>query len=213
MSASRLKFASLTLIVLCGVSAASHAAALQVVSPVACGTASGSAYQYAPRAIDDQPTWDAGTSQPVGVWSDGYSSCMYNGGATGYFDFGEDWQNIRIAQTWTRYRAYTNETYVVPELTMWWDDDTDTVNDGVAETVLDFGQHTFTASVGNNWLWFQDVDTSAAPVSPAGRYLLITTPEDVTGQMNEFAWIGYVPEPVSMVLLAVGGVAILRRRF
>lgn len=159
-----------------------------IVTPTGTGTATGSSYCPATGAFDEQPTWDATNGVPSGL-----SASPHNSTTTAYanryfyIDFGPDWAKVRITGMWTRWRPYSAGTYSgFP--TMWWDDDKDTTNDGTTATGLNFASGTVT---GSSDQWKQDADFTSAPVTPAGRYLMVSTGSSPTDRANEFAFSGY----------------------
>jgi hypothetical protein len=73
---------------------------------------------------------------------------------------------------------------------MWWDDDTDAVNDGITVGGLNFG----TAqglNTGSTQPWVRDTNATASPIAPQGRYLIINTGSAPAARVNEFAISGY----------------------
>lgn len=161
---------------------------LQVITPFGAGQASGSAYFPMQFAFDAQPTLNAAGEPQGGV---GGSDAPYYKSRYGYIDFGPDWSDIRITATWTQYRQWSNGDQA-PFVTVWWDDDTDIVNDsGLTETSLNFNSATG-LSTGTTMPWIQDSDLSAAPVTPKARYLVLGSDSDMTGRAKEYAIIGWI---------------------
>ncbi|RZJ12534.1 MAG: hypothetical protein EOP39_03360 [Rubrivivax sp.] len=165
-----------------------HAASAQstatLFKPPAAGTASGSGYFPLNLAFDGQPTLDA-TGKPTsglgGEDAPGWSS------RTGYIDFGPNWASVRIVATWTRYRAWSSGDQT-PFVELWWDDDTDNVNDSrLNETALNFNTAKALATDGQQEPWIRDVDVSARPVAPRGRYLLLRSAAAMTSRAKEYA--------------------------
>src|SRR5690554_2782219 len=76
---------------------------LQIITPIAAGAATGSAYFPMGSAFDGQPSIDEDTGVPVG--GGGASNAPAIGSRVGYIDFGEDWSKVRITSIWTQYRA------------------------------------------------------------------------------------------------------------
>ena len=161
-----------------------------IITPVGQGTAEGSSYCAATGAFNAQPTWDSNNECPVGDDPEPHSTTT-TAYADRYFyiDFGADYADIRIVGTWTRWRpSSAGDYYGFPA--MWWDDDKDTTNDGTSENTLDWANATGVPYSGDQQ-WIQDVDCSASPITPAGRYLVVSTGSSPTSRCNEFAIIGY----------------------
>lgn len=165
-------------------------AAISVLTPVAWGQASGSGFCSAAGAFDEQPTWNATTGAPTGVAAVPHSST--NTAYTGrfwYVDFGPNWAKVRITQMWTRYRPSSPGSFS-GFASLWWDDDIDTVNDGVTASTMNFATAQNLAN-SSSQQWVRDRDFTSTPIVPQGRYLVISTGASVTDRPNEFAFIGY----------------------
>jgi hypothetical protein len=169
---------------------------LTIIVPAAFGTASGSSH-CGVSAFNDQPTW--GGSAPTGDEDPNPHSDTETDYANRYFyiDFGTNWANVRIVQTWTRYRPNSPGSYSgLSSATMWWDDENNTSNEGGSgyeEDGLDWGTATSVSNSGSQ-LWIKDVDHGiGSPITPLGRYLVVgtggTTP---SSRPNEFAIVGYI---------------------
>lgn len=165
------------------------ATATGLITPAGYGQA-GSAFCPATGTFNEQPAWNAGSGVPTGVSASPYT-------ATGtaypnrywYIDFGPNWANLRITGTWTRYMPQTTASY--PGFgTMWWDDDNDAVNDGIAATGLNFGTAQ-NLNTGSGQPWVRDTNATAAPIAPQGHYLIINTGSAPAARANEFAISGY----------------------
>ncbi len=163
--------------------------ALGVLTPEDWGTATGSAYCAAVGAFDSPPAWDAASGEPEGVQplahadtGTAYADRFF------YHDFGADWASLRITELWTRYRPFSGGSYD-GFASAWWDDDTDTVNDGVAAADFEFATAQSLPNVGTQQ-WVRD-RAFEAPVAAGGRYLLIATGSAPTTRANEFAFIGH----------------------
>src|SRR5690606_1787739 len=97
-------------------------AELQIIQPHAAGQASGSLYFPLQNAFDSPDVdWDDTAGTVTG--GPGAADAPYYSERVGYIDFGPDWAGVRIASTWTKYRASSvgNQT---PYEELWWDDDT-----------------------------------------------------------------------------------------
>lgn len=184
---------------------------LQIITPEAAGTASGSLFFPMERAFDSPDIdLDAGTNEPIG--GPGAYDAPYYSDRVGYIDLGADWAEVRITSSWTKYRASSlgNQT---PYTEVWWDDDTDSTNDsGLTETQINFN----TAqglSTGSTKPWIRDVDVSGSPVIPEARYLMLRSPSNMTNRASEYAIVGLNDqgssgnEPLQVITPTVAGVA------
>ncbi len=187
--------------------------ALQIITPVSAGGATGSLYFPMQNAFDGQPLFDENTGTPAG-WSTG-NGAPYYGDRVGYIDFGPDWSKIRILSTWTQYRA-SSAGDQTPYSELWWDDDIDTANDsGLTETRINFNSAQG-INTGGTTPWIRDDDVSGSPVAPQARYLLARSPSSMTSRANEYALIGWIDAngngvqdapfvPVSQITVTAGG--------
>ncbi len=167
------------------------------VIPVAgCNTVLPNYAKFAYRSFTAQPTWDAVNNCPVGGdtgdTNTGYIKATWDVyDSKSYIDFGPDWQKVRIQQTWTKYivgRAGTPDPYRL----IYWDDDNDDINDtgvgnAIAEPTINFDTKNH---VGGDWV--QDVDVTSAPITPKGRYLIMTEGTRRSADANELVIIGYI---------------------
>jgi dienelactone hydrolase len=156
---------------------------------VTAGVATGSAFFPLERAFDAQPSVSATTGEPSGG-TGGQDAPLYSN-RHGYIDFGAEWYKVRITATWTRYRASSvgNQS---PYADLWWDDDTNTVNDGgFVETRFNFNSATG-LSTGSSEPWIRDSDLGAAPVAPKARYLILHSPAAMTNRAKEYAIVGFI---------------------
>jgi hypothetical protein len=165
--------------------------ALTVLTPAGAGTAVGSAYCGAVGAFNEQPTWNATLGEPSGLSTSPHSST-----ATAYanrhwfIDLGTNWSKLRIVQMWTRYRPSSSGTH--PGFAaLWWDDDNDNVNDGTPASALNFNTGQALPNSGSQ-IWWKDRDFTATPVTPQGRYLVVSVGATTDDRPNEFAFVGYV---------------------
>lgn len=158
-----------------------------VISPLLAGGA-GSWFPLN-YAFDRQPEWDAVNQIPVGGSGGDYAPTYTS--RQGYIDFGDNWADIRIIGTWTQYRSSTtgNQSGYAA---LWWDDDNDNVNDsGLAENTLKFNSAQNVTS-SSSQLWIRDADCSASPITPKGRYLILSSPSTTTSRATEYAFVGYM---------------------
>ncbi len=167
-----------------------EAAPRTIITPTA-GQASGSGYCPAGGAFNEQPIWAEATQEPVGV-----AASPHTGTGTAYanrhwyVDFGADYAKIRLTGMWTRYRPSSPGSYAgFP--TLWWDDDKDNVNDGTPATGINFATAQSLPNSGSQ-LWVRDCDFTGAPVTPAARYLIVSTGPSPSDRPNEFAFVGYI---------------------
>jgi poly(3-hydroxybutyrate) depolymerase len=160
----------------------------QLIEPTGAGTASDGIYFPVDDAFDAQPTLNA-SDEPQG--GTGGNQAPYLAGRTGYIDFGPDWADVRITATWTQYRTWSlgNQT---PYDEVWWDDDTDSINDsGLDETEVNFNTAQ-SLNTGMTEPWLQDRDLIASPVTPQARYLLLHSPSNMTDRAQEYAIVGFI---------------------
>lgn len=175
---------------------------LQIIEPQAAGQATGSGYFPLEHAFDSTDVdWDAVNGVPTGSPGGG---APYYAGRVGYVDFGSDWANIRIASVWTKYLAWSSGNQT-PYAELWWDDDTDTVNDsGLTETGINFNSAQG-LSTGASAPWVRDADFTGNPVAPQGRYLLLRAPNPMTNRATEYAFVGWVHIPVTAITVSGAG--------
>jgi hypothetical protein len=166
-------------------------ASLSILTPSAWGQATGSGFCSAVGAFDEQPTWDSVNQVPSGVAAVPHASTKtaYTN-RFWYIDFGANWAKVRITQMWTRYRPNSPGS-VSGYASLWCDDDKDTTNDGVTASTMNFATAQSLPNVSTQ-KWVQDRDFTGSPITPQGRYLVISTGSSVTDRPNEFAFVGYV---------------------
>ncbi|MBO9608335.1 MAG: Ig-like domain-containing protein, partial [Paenibacillaceae bacterium] len=162
---------------------------LQVITPVASGTASGSNVFSLLTAFDGQPDLDENTGGPAGGVAAG--NAPYYSDRYGYIDFGPDWNKVHILSTWTQYRVSSSGDQS-PYQELWWDNDSNKTNDsGLTETRINFN----TAqglSTGGTTPWIKDSDVSSNPVVPQARYLILHSAAAMTNRAMEYAFIGWI---------------------
>ena len=76
-------------------------------------------YYGFPNATNNQPTWDAGAAKPTTV-SGGNGFGFFTNRYV-YLDFGVNFAQVNIVETWTNYRAYSNVTTSSAFASMWWE--------------------------------------------------------------------------------------------
>lgn len=159
-------------------------AVTRVIKPFAAGRAEGSQYFPMEHAFDTPPSYQ---NEQLGLLNEGKRAPYYSG-RYGVIDFGPDWADIQILQTHTLYRAWSAGDHT-PYAELWWDDDKDTVNDGISEGQINFNSATGISSF-NQTQWVMDRDLSQNPVRPKGRYLILKAPSNMTSRALEYAIIG-----------------------
>ena len=164
---------------------------LVVLTPAA----SGSINSYFPleRAFDGQPAWSNAVNIPI---TDPQTTGQNVPGYTdryGYIDFGPNFRHLRITQTWTEYRPWSGGDH--PGLAqMWWDDDKDTINDGITESQIQFNSAKALPHQGRA-LWAPDMQLSnEQAIIPKARYLIIQNPAVNKDRAQEFAFVGWFDE-------------------
>ncbi|MEM6643310.1 MAG: RHS repeat-associated core domain-containing protein [Bacteroidota bacterium] len=158
-----------------------------IVSPSASGQVAGSSSFPMANAFDGQPDWDSEEKKPSG--GTGVKAAPSNPDSYGYVDFGIDYQNQRITGTWTQYKPNSGGNHTGYQ-EVWWDDDTDTTNDGLLETQINFnGAQNLPNDAAS--LWVQDMDASADPIVPKERYLVLHSDAAMTSSALEYAMSGF----------------------
>lgn len=157
------------------------------------GVAYGSSYFPIEKAFDSQPTYLDDNNEPELV--DGNSNAPAYSNRYGYIDFGENWEKVRITQTWTLYRSYSAGSHT-PYKEVWWDDDVDTINDSnLHEANINFNDaENLVKSSSKKWVLGQDMSDS--PIAPKNRYLLLGSPEVMTNRASEYAFVGWIEPDV-----------------
>jgi uncharacterized protein YjdB len=165
---------------------------LKVIHPISAGQA-GSAWFPMQNAFETPaPVLDELTGAPAG--GAGANDAPYYANNYGYIDFGADWNKVNITSTWTRYKQYTSGNQT-PYAQIWWDDDTDAVNDsGLNETRINFNSAQNLASTGTTEPWIRDNDVIGSPVTPSARYMILRAPATMTSRAKEYAIIGWIDE-------------------
>src|SRR5215203_68833 len=162
---------------------------LELIEPEGAGAANDVPYFPMQDAFDAPPTLST-AGEPAGGDSNG-SDAPYLPNRVGYIDFGLEWYKVRITSTWTRYRNWSIENQT-PYVEVWWDDDTDSLNDdGFSETRVNFNTAQNLAT-GLTEPWLQDRDMGLTPAVPRARYLLLRSDPDMTNRAKEYAIVGYV---------------------
>lgn len=204
-----------------GLAAASQAAVLQLITPTAAGGCYGSAYCPLNLGFDAQPTWDGATLSGGGEAVAGQGDSQYYAGRYAFIDFGANYADISIYQTWTKYRKYS-----AGDVSTWAGGFWTSTSPGVWPSQIatpigsvgfSFESQTALADTQGSEPWVLESDLSAAPVTPVARYLVlqVKTPSSEPNRGEEYAilgTVGAVPEPTSLGLLALGGLALARRR-
>jgi len=214
-----------TVLLVVGLATSAYGApVLKIITPIGAGGCYGSSYFPMEWAFDAQPTWDAGSGQPLGGGG-GSNAPSYAGARWGYMDFGPDFADIRIVEGWTQYPTNTNGDAVPYQDADWTD-----IFPGswpgsignpanIPETTITFNSATG-LSTGGAEPWYRDFDVTATPITPPARYLMLQA-GITSNRGKEYAFVGYlaseqsddaIPEPATMGLLAIGGVAALLRR-
>ena len=160
-----------------------------ILTPLGAGVATGSLHFPLQGAFDGQPAWDEVAQSPTG--GVGGEIAPAYGDRYGYIDFGPNYADTRITGTWTQYRAWSGGDHT-PYVALWWDDDTDNINDnGVTETRLNFNSAVGLPH-GSAPLWVEDTYHEVSPITPPARYLVCKSPAVMTSRAQEYAIVGFV---------------------
>ncbi len=157
------------------------------------GLTAGPAVPPSPTAsgvFNAQPSWDTVNLVPVGSEPNNTDHVNVSGGTNKcwYIDFGTNYSSYHIMQMWTRFRPNSSGAHAgFGEV--WWDDETDTTNDGITASTMNFGTATALPN-SNAQLWNRDRDFSASPITPPSRYLMFRNIGSGPSKPNEFAFVG-----------------------
>ncbi|MGJ8678378.1 MAG: hypothetical protein ACSHX0_12745 [Akkermansiaceae bacterium] len=162
----------------------------QIIEPADTGEATGSNYFPLNHAFDGVASWDSINAEMTGTA--GANVAPPYASRHGYIDFGADYDQVHIMETWTRYRSYSGGSkpgYVE----MWWDGDKDNINDdGVLETRLNFNSGQGIPHLSTE-LWFRDKRVNElGGVIPKNRYLIIKSSSTYADRAQEYAMTGYI---------------------
>ena len=169
-----------------GLKRSMNGATLTILTPFAAGQVGGAFFPME-QAFDGQPSWDATSGSPNGG-TGGANAPSFND-RYGYIDFGTGYADLRITATWTQYTAWSNGDQT-PYAEIWWDDDTDNINDGTVETQLNFNSAQGLTGTANEQ-WVEDSNHELSPITPAARYLICRSPLSMTARAKEYAIVGY----------------------
>ncbi len=187
-------FAALVLLVNTSPGVYAQPGSWSILTPVDAGRATVGGYFPMEDAFDAQPAWDAGTQVPVG--GTGGKEAPYYADRYGYIDLGPGYADLRITQVWTQYRPWSGGDHD-PYAEVWWDDDSDHINDnGIITTAINFNSAQGLSNISSTQ-WVLDKDHSASPVIPPLRYLIFKSPASMTARAYEYAFVGYVENSTS----------------
>ena len=162
----------------------------QIITPAGAGKLAGGLYFPLEFAFDGQPSLPAGAGDPAGG-SGGADAPAYPN-RYGYIDFGPDYAKVRITETWTQYRAWS-EGAQSGFVESWWDEDPhDNVNEGIPETTLKFNSAPAVPRQSTEQ-WLRDAAVSERDaIIPRARYLVLKSDPAHTNRAKEFAMVGWI---------------------
>jgi len=131
-------------------------------------------------------------NRPIPDNTTGSGNPLWGIGKWGYIDFGSNWQNVRICETWTQSRLWYADDPSPFTQVYWHSSNTgfsgDTIPQGtVQENTLNF----LTQDQCFGVHWTRDTNATASPITPQARYLALRAPADMS-ECSEFAIIGYI---------------------
>ncbi|MFD0671540.1 right-handed parallel beta-helix repeat-containing protein [Cohnella sp. GCM10027633] len=166
---------------------------LQLIVPTAAGPA-GSNWFPLQNAFEGTVAYNPTTGALSG--GSGGEFAPYYQDRYGYIDFGPNWADVRISQTWTKYRASSTGN-MTPYDTLWWDDDkNDTTSASeLLETRINFNTKQGLSSNMTTEPWYADTaDMTAVPVTPKARYLILHSPSNMNSRALEYAIVGWIDD-------------------
>lgn len=107
----------------------------------------------------------------------------------GFIDFGPNFSDLHIMETWTLYRPFSPGNHSGFQQ-MWWDDDTDIVNDGGAAMIENRINFNSAGGVPNatDARWIRDTQTlERGGIRPKARYLMVQAsayPQDINANLG-----------------------------
>jgi len=198
------------------------------VNTAGCGAPIGGGWGWNTGAFDSSNnSYNAGTGTMVGSDPGPIDRVPAFASRWGQIDLGADWANWRIKETWTLWRPWSATDTPRPGYQFGFY----VAADGMAGDGP-FNDPQIAAPVPSKinfdsapslppsqfYLWTKDLDNGsdvADWVTPGARYLEIQYTASSLGRdsASEFAFVGYlIPEPMTMSLLAIGGLGMLLRR-
>ncbi len=217
-----------SLVALLCVTGLASAEVIEFFRPVGGGTASGSSYSSIwPVGFNNQSGTTLDTTDITWIEAGGTTSIgLYTASPIrwGYLDFGADWASVNITDTWTGFRASsdqrTAETWVN---NAWWDSDTTNTESANAVAATEI------ISAWNNWQpptisgmeWVKQPDSG---FTPQGRYLIVeqkgsadVPTANTAVRVSEIIFSttsAVIPEPGSALMLLMGlvGAVLFRKR-
>ena len=198
-NATRIALATIAVIALAIVTANA-----EVITPVDVGSAAG--FQNIGPFFDAQPA----TTPIAGATADDFGSAgafYENDGRAVYFDFGADWEKILIEEVWFGLKQWgPDPNGVEPEYL--WSDDNSLGGDTSAPAL---NMYSWTAATSDK-SWQRIFNGN---VSLGNRYYIMSFDgtQDSGNRIQEIVFTGTViPEPASALVLAMGALALLKRR-
>jgi hypothetical protein len=163
----------------------------------------GSAFFPFERAFDNQPATAptlSGAAIP-GYISGGQDVYAYSN-RWGYVDFGTNYANVRIYETWTGYRPSSGSHSTSPFPQCFWSPNITTNTVGTTpETQINFLTAASVTS-SSSILWYRDWQSANAQtaITPPERYLILNSATPMSGRATEFLFVGEVlPEPTGVL--------------
>ena len=132
-------------------------------------------------------------NRPIPIPIKGNGNPTWKPAQWGYIDFGANWQDVRICQTWTQSRLWHGGPASPFSLAYWHSTTAGFSGDTVPPTAIRENTVNFLTQPQVNGAdrWGKDIDVTSSPITPKGRYLVMRSGSPLT-DCAEFLIVGYL---------------------